>query len=457
MTASLISARVRRHIHLGCFPIHLGGNVGAWRHPQVQADGSTSLAFVAELARIAEAGKFDMLFIADSTYATPNSTAFDLNHFEPVTILSAVAALTRYVGLVGTMSTSYSQPFTTARQMASLDKLSGGRAGWNAVTSSNAGVARNFGGETLMEHDLRYRMAHEYIDVVKGLWDSWEDDAFPRDKQAGVYADLDKMHRLDHRGEYFRVQGPLNIERSPQGHPILFQAGASEPGRELAARHADAVFSNRETLEECQIYCADLRRRAVAYGRAEDDIMIFPVITPIIGATEADAKRRSEELNELLDPATALKFLARYFSSFDFSKLPLDEPVPDLSAIVGDSSQSSARYLVQIARDDRLTLRQLAYRAAAPRSDFTGTPEQIADRLQLYFETRGADGFMIATDISPRGLADFVEHVVPSVQRRGLFRQDYEHTTLRGHLGLPFPENRYAAARRRGSSDQAAE
>jgi FMN-dependent oxidoreductase (nitrilotriacetate monooxygenase family) len=448
MSDPLRAPRERRHIHLGCFPIHLGGNVGAWRHPEVPADGSTSLAFVAELARIAEGGRLDMLFIADSLYATPNSTAFDLNHFEPITILSAVAALTSHVGLVATMSTSYSQPFTTARQMASLDRLSGGRAGWNAVTSSNAGVARNFGGDTLMEHDLRYRMAQEYIDVVKGLWDSWEDDAFPRDKASGVYADLAKMHRLDHQGEFFRVQGPLNIERSPQGHPILFQAGASAQGRDLAARHADAVFSNRETLEECRLYCTDLRRRAATYGRHDNDIMVFPVITPIIGATEADARRRSEELNALLDPPTALKFLARYFSSFDFSQLPLDEPVPDLSRVVGDSSQSSAQYLLQVARDENLTLRQLAYRAAAPRRDFTGTPEQIADRLQTYFHERAADGFMIATDISPRGLTDFVESVVPILQRRGLFRQDYEHTTLRGHLGLPYPENRHAAARR---------
>jgi FMN-dependent oxidoreductase (nitrilotriacetate monooxygenase family) len=438
----------RRQIHLGCFPIHWGGNVAAWRHPDIIVDGPTNLDFVLEIARVAEAGKFDMLFIADSTYITPNSTPFDLNHFEPVTILSAAAAMTKRVGLVGTMSTSYSQPFTTARQMASLDKLSRGRAGWNAVTSSNVGVARNYGGERHMEHDLRYRVAEEYIQVVKGLWDSWEDDAFIRDKPSGRYVDLDKLHRLDHQGEFFKVQGPLNIERSEQGRPILFQAGASEQGRELAAKHADAVFSNRETLEECRIYCADLRRRAVQHGRNPEEILIFPVITPIIGATEAAAQRRSDELNELLDVQTALKFLSRYFSSFDFSKMPLDEPVPDLGAIVADSSQSSAQYLLQIARDDNLTLRQLAYRAAAPRRDFTGTPEQIADRLQLYFEQRAADGFMLASDISPRGLADFVEHVVPILQKRGLYREDYEHATLRGHLGLPYPENRYAARRR---------
>ena len=448
-------ARRRRQIHIGCFPIHLGGNIAAWRHPEVQADGSTNLRWVLELARIAEAGKLDMLFIADSLYATPNSTPFDLNHFEPVTILSAVAAATTHVGLVGTMSTSYSQPFTTARQMMSLDVLSGGRAGWNAVTSSNAHVARHFGGETLYEHDLRYRMAQEYIDVVRGLWDSYEDDAFPRDKAAGRYLDATKMHRLDHHGEFFKVQGPLNIQRSPQGHPILFQAGASEAGRDLAARSADAVFSNRETLAECQAYRADLKARAARYGRAPEEVLVFPVITPIIGATEADAQRRSEELNALMDVQTALKFLSRYFSSFDFSPYPLDVPMPNLEEIVGGAKESSAQYMIKVAREERLTLRQLAYRAAAPRRDFTGTPEQIADRFQVYFEEFGADGFMVATDISPRGLADFVEHVVPLLQRRGLYREEYEGTTLRSHLDLPYPENRHTVRRHQRLAEQA--
>ena len=432
-----------RQMHLGCFPIHLGGNVGAWRHPEVQANGSTSLEWVARLAQIAEAGKFDILFIADSTYITPGSTPFDVNHFEPITILSAVAALTKRVGLVGTMSTSYSQPFATARQIASLDRLSGGRAAWNAVTSSNAGAARNFGGETLPEHDLRYRMAHEYIDVVKGLWDSWEDDAFPRDKAAGRYADFGKMHRLDHKGEFYKVQGPLNIERSAQGRPVIFQAGASEAGRELAAQQADAVFSNRETIEECRLYTTDLRARAARYGRPADEILMFPVITPIVGGTEAEAKQRAQELNDLLDPPTALAFLSRYFSSFDFSGFDLDKPVPDLDSKVSTNNKSSAEYLIKIARDDRLTLRQLAYRAAAPRSDFTGTPEQIADRLQLYFNTQACDGFMMATDISPRGLSAIVDHVVPILQKRGLFRTEYEGTTLRSHLDLPVPKSRY--------------
>ncbi|MBI0436092.1 LLM class flavin-dependent oxidoreductase [Roseomonas sp. KE0001] len=440
-----MTAKRPRQIHLGCFPIHLGGNVGAWRHPEVQANGSTDLQWVLNLARIAEAGKLDLLFVADSTYASENSTPFDINHFEPITILSACAAVTRHIGVVATMSTSYSQPFTTARQIASLDKLSGGRAAWNAVTSSNASVARNYSGDKLMEHDHRYRIAREYIEVVKGLWDSWEDDAFPRDKQAGVYFDASKMHRLNHVGEFFKVQGPLNIERSPQGQPVIFQAGASEAGRDLAARHADAVFSNRETIDECRLYTADLRARAARYGRPADEFLVMPVITPIVGGTEEEARRRARELNEMLDPKTALSFLSRYFSSFDFWSYDLDAPVPDLSGIVSDANRSSAEYLMRIAREEKLTLRQLAYRAAAPRKDFTGTPEQIADRLQLYFETQACDGFMMATDISPRGLSAVTEHVVPILQKRGLFRTEYEGTTLRDHLGLSHPESRYVA------------
>ncbi len=439
-----MSAKRPRQIHLGCFPIHLGGNVGAWRHPEVQANGSTDLQWVLNLARIAEAAKLDILFVADSLYASENSTPFDINHFEPVTILSACAAATSHIGLVATMSTSYSEPFNTARQIASLDKLSGGRAAWNAVTSSNASATRNFGQATQTEHDQRYRIAQEYIEVVKGLWDSWEPDAFPRDKQRGVYFDPAKMHRLNHAGEFFRVQGPLNIERSPQGQPVIFQAGASEAGRDLAARHADAVFSNRETIDECRLYTGDLRARAAHHGRPTGEILVMPVITPIVGGTEAEAQRHAAELNELLDPKTALSFLSRYFSSFDFWSCALDAPVPDLSRVVSDANRSSAEYLMRIAREEKLTLRQLAYRAAAPRRDFIGTPEQIADRLQLYFETDACDGFMMATDISPRGLSAIAEHVVPILQKRGLFRAEYEGTTLRSHLGLPEPRSRYA-------------
>ncbi len=438
-----------RQIHLGCFPIHLGGNSGAWRHPDMQPDGSSNLEWVLNLAHIAERGKFDILFIADGVYVSDKPIPFETNHFEPISILSAAAAVTRHVGLVATMSTSYSQPFTTARQMASLDLLSGGRAAWNAVTSSSANAGKNFGQDEHYPHALRYRMAEEYIEVVKGLWDGWEDDAFPRNKETGVYFDPSKMHRLDHRGEFYKVMGPLNIQRSPQGQPVIFQAGASDTGRDFAAKLAEAVFSNRETIDECRAYSSDLATRAASFGRHAP--LHFPVITPIVGGTEEEAHRRSRELNDLMDPWTAVAFLNRYFTAFDFRTCALDAPIPDLSHLP-DVKRSSTAYLMQVAKDENLTLRQLAYRAAAPRADFTGTPEQIADRLQLYFETGACDGFMMATDISPRGLEAIADHVVPVLQKRGLFRTDYEGTTLRSHLDLPLPVNRYAVQASRASA-----
>ena len=434
-----------RQIHLGCFPIHLGGNSGAWMHPEIQPDGSSNLDWVINFAKIAERGKFDILFVADGMVVSDHPIPFEANHFEPITILSALAAVTKNIGLVATMSTSYSQPFTTARQMASLDVLSGGRAAWNVVTSSGSKVGTNFGKDVHYAHSERYKMAEEYIQVVQGLWDGWEDDAFPRDKASGVYADMSKMHRLNHEGEYFKVRGPLNIERSPQGQPVIFQAGASDTGRDFAAKLADAVFTNRENIDECRAYSADLGARANALGRPAP--LVFPVVTPIIGGTEEEAKRKSRELNDLLDPWLAVSFLHRYFKTFDFSQCDLDAPFPDLSHLP-DASQSSTRFLMNVARDEGLTLRQLAYRAAAPRPDFTGTPEQVADQMQRYFESHASDGFMIATDISPRGLEDVVDHVVPILQKRGLFRTEYEDTTLRGILDLDVPENRYTVEAR---------
>ena len=434
-----------RQIHLGCFPIHLGGNSGAWRHPEIQPDGSSNLEWVINFAKIAERGKFDILFVADSLTVSDHAIPFETNHFEPITILSALAAVTKNIGLVSTMSTSYSQPFTTARQMASLDVLSGGRAAWNVVTSGTSSVGKNFGQDVHHAHSERYKIAEEYIQVVQGLWDGWEDDAFPRDKETGVYADMSRMHRLNHEGKYFKVRGPLNIERSPQGQPVIFQAGASDTGKDLAAKLADAVFTNRENIDECRAYSSDLAARAAGMGRPAP--LVFPVVTPIIGSTEEEAKRKSQELNDLLDPWLAVSFLHRYFKTFDFSQCDLDAPFPDLGHLP-DAEQSSTRFLLDVARDEGLTLRQLAYRAAAPRPAFTGTPEQVADQMQRYFETRASDGFMIATDISPRGLEDVVDHVVPILQKRGLYRTDYEASTLRGNLGLEIPENRYTAAAR---------
>jgi FMN-dependent oxidoreductase (nitrilotriacetate monooxygenase family) len=442
----------KRQIKLGSFLIGPGANIAAWRHHSTPANAPVNLEFIKEVARTAEAGKFDFLFNGDSAYITRDSTPYFLSRFEPITALSALAACTTHIGLAGTFSTSYSEPFTTARQLASLDKISGGRAGWNAVTSALEGVARNHGHDKLHEHALRYRIASEYIDVVKGLWDSWEDDAFVRNKESGQYVDFDKMHTLDHQGEFFKVQGPLNMERSPQGRPVVFQAGASDTGRELAAREADAVFSNHGThtpLSEAREFYADIKRRAAKYSRASEDILIMPSITPILGSTQAEADRKYAETSAYLDIDLAVKYLGRFFSFFNFSQFALDQPLPDLGDIGKDSFRSTAEYYKRIAREENLTLRQLALRAANPKGEFVGTPETVADRMQELFEARAVDGFIIYPHLQTEGLRDFVDQVVPILRRRGLFRSDYESDTLRGNLGLSYPENRYTAARKR--------
>ena len=443
-----MTAQSPRQIRFGSFLTHWGEHAGMWRHPDVPSNAPVNFDFVKEIAQTAEAGKFDFVFVADSAYITKDSTPYFLSRFDPVTALSAVAAVTQKLGLVGTMSTSYSEPFTTARQLASLDKLSRGRAGWNAVTSALEGVARNHGGERLHEHAHRYRIAREYIEVVKGLWDSWEDDAFVRDAASGVYADFSKMHTLNHEGEFFKVQGPLNMERSEQGRPVVFQAGQSEDGRDLAARHADAIFSTGLDRQQAIDFYQDIRRRVTTHGRLEDSILILPKITVVLGSTEEEAFRLHKESNEYLDIDVAVKFLGRYFSFFDFSQFALDEPLPDLGDIGGDSFRSTAENFKRLARENNWTLRQLALHAANPPSEYVGTPEQIADRLQKNFEDRLCDGFIVAGDREPAALHGFVDQVVPILQKRGLFRQDYEHDTLRGNLGLDYPENGHAVARR---------
>lgn len=429
-----------RNLRIGVF---LQGGGGHWRNPAVSPGGAAEIDSYIEIAQLAEAGKFDFGFIADSAYVTKDSTWPFLSRLEPMTALAAVSSVTKNLGLVGTFTTSYSEPFTTARQLASLDKISGGRAGWNAVTSALAGVARNHGGEKLHDHALRYRIASEYLDVVKGLWNSWEDDAFVRDRDSGTFVDLDKMHTLDHKGEFFSVQGPLNIERSPQGHPVVFQAGASEVGRDLAARHAEAVFStwaSHAGLTEAKDNYADWKRRVVDHGRDPEHLLIMPSITPVVGATEAEAQRLFEKSIEYTDIDHAVKYLSRYFSFFDFGQFPLDEPLPDLGDIGADSFKSTAEYYLRIAKEHNLTLRELAMEASNPRGDFVGTAESIADRIEAFFRGRAVDGVIVQTDTVH--LERFVESVVPILQQRGLFRTEYTGSTLRENLGLPFPAHR---------------
>ena len=432
----------QRQLRLGTILHGASGNMSAWRHPAAVADASINFDFVKETARLAEAGKLDFLFVADGLYINEKSIPHFLNRFEPLTVLSALASVTEHLGLVGTLSTSYSEPFTAARQFASLDHLSGGRAGWNVVTSPLEGSAKNFSRARHPDHALRYRIADEYLRVVKGLWDSWEADAFVRDKASGEFFNPAKLHTLDHRGDFFQVAGPLNIGRTPQGRPIIFQAGASDDGRALAASHADAIFTHQEPLEEAQAFYRDVKSQLAARGRRDDQLHIFQGVSVIVGDSEADAERQYQETAALVSIDNALNYLGRYFEHHDFSQYPLDAPFPDLGRLGENSFRSTTDAIKREARERGLTLRQAALEAASPRPRFSGTAEQVADGLQQWFEARGADGFIIQGG-TPETFPRFVAQVVPLLQARGLFRRDYPGRTLRESLGLSLPENQF--------------
>lgn len=435
-----------KQLKLGAILHGIGNSTSLWRHPHIAADASINVEQYKSWAQKAEQGKLDLLFIADGLYITEKSLPHFLNRFEPLTILSALAAVTDHIGLVGTLSTSYSEPFTVARQFASLDMISGGRAGWNIVTTPLEGTALNFGPKAHPEHSERYSIAEEYLQVVRGLWDSWEDDAFVRDKASGVFFDPDKLHVLNHQGTYFSVKGPLNIARSKQGQPVIFQAGSSEAGKSYAAAEANAVFTGHDSFEEAAAFYEDVKRRAASFGRNRDHVLIFPGISPIIGATEAEAERKYAEVASLVSPQDALNYLGRYFEHHDFSQYDLDAPFPELGDLGRNSFQSVTDKIKKKAKEQGLTLRQAALEAATPRPTFIGTAEQVADRIEHWFKQGAADGFMIGSAV-PYGLEDFVDQIVPILQARGLFRTDYESDTLRGNLGLPIPQNRYAQQR----------
>jgi FMN-dependent oxidoreductase (nitrilotriacetate monooxygenase family) len=435
-----------RKIKLGFILHGVGRTWGDWRHPDRDVNASTSFAFYKRQAQLAERGKFDFLFVADSLSINAKSSPHYLNRFEPITILSALAAATSHIGLVATLTVSYSEPFNVARQFASLDQISDGRAGWNVVTSWLGDTAANFSKAEHPAHDVRYRIAAEYLDVVQGLWDSWEDDAHVGDKATGQFVDPDKLHRLDHQGEHFQVRGPLNIKRSRQGQPVIFQAGASDDGRNFAAKRADAIFAGAQTIEEAQEYYRDVKARAKGFGRDPEQLSVLPGIGPVIGLTEEEAEARYRELADLGSLETGLGFLARAFNDHDFGRYDLDAPFPDVAVLGLNSNQSASNRILAEVRAEGLTLRQIAQRLSTPRNAFSGTPTQVADELQRWFETEGADGFVLFETL-PGQLDLFVDHVVPILQARGLFRDDYDGATFRDHLGLPFPENRHTVAR----------
>lgn len=438
---------------LGAFLYPCGHHVAAWRHPASVADAGMNFAHYVELAQLAERGLFDMLFVADNLTVWEGDED-SIGHFsyvawfEPITLMSALAAVTKHIGLVCTQTTTYDEPFLIARRFASLDMISGGRAGWNLVTSGKAAEASNFGREAHLPKDERYSRAREFAEVVTGLWDSWEQDAFLRDKASGTFFDARKMHPLHHRGEHFRVRGPLNVGPSPQGRPILVQAGASDDGRELAAETADVIFAAHTSIQNAQAFYADLKARMHKHNRDPDDLKIMPGFFVTVGRSTDEARDKFEELQNLIHPKAGLLLLSN-FLAMDMSAYDVDGPVPELPP--SKTRSSRAQLMVDIARRDNLTIRQLYTRIAGGRGHYQiyGTPVEIADRLEEWFTTGAADGFNIMPPVLPQSLADFVQMVIPELQRRGLFRTAYEGTTLRESLGLKRPVNRHVAAARR--------
>ncbi|MGO4724592.1 MULTISPECIES: LLM class flavin-dependent oxidoreductase [unclassified Inquilinus] len=419
-----------------------GGHMNAWKHPSVPADASVNFGFLLDAARKAEAAGIAFAFIADGLYINEKSIPHFLNRFEPISILSALAAVTSKIGLVGTLSTSYSDPFTVARQFATIDAISGGRAGWNAVTSPLEGSGRNYSREH-PEHGLRYEIAEEYLEVVKGLWDSWDDDAFIRDRATGRFVDFTKMRRLNHQGRFFSVEGPLNISRSAQGQPVLFQAGASDDGIRLAGHHADAVFTNGGPIEDAKVFYKQVKDSAVAHGRRPEHVRIFPGIGPIVGRTAAEAEEKYRAIRDLLSVEEALLYLGRFFDHHDFSQYPLDGPFPDLGDLGKNSFRATTDTIKRTARERNLTLREVALETATRRA-LIGTPETVADELIRWVEEGAADGFILGFPVLGEGLDDFTRHVLPLLQERGHYDPVLRGTTLRENLGLPYRESRYA-------------
>ena len=441
----------RRMMRIGTFLAGTGSNMASWRHSTAVPDAAINLDYYRRLTRKAEEAKLDFAFFGDGLYISEKSHPNFLNRFEPLTLLAALAMDTTHIGLAATLSTSYSDPYTVARQFMSIDHISNGRAGWNVVTSPLEGSALNYGKAEHPAHDLRYRMAAEYIEVAKGLWDSWEDDAFIRDQLSGEFVDPDKMHRLNHVGEFFSVQGPLNISRSPQGRPVLIQAGSSEAGRGFAAQIADAVFTGQANRASAEEFSSDVKSRAAAAGRNPGEVLIMPGCSPIVGRTPEEAEEKYLEIASLVEVNQALNYLGRYFNDLDFTQYDLDAPFPELGDFGRNGWESSTDSIKKTAREKELTLREMALQVTTPRHEFIGTAEQVADTMQEWFESGACDGFMLSGAVLPQGFDDFIDHVLPILKERGLFRAEYEAGTLRGNLGLPKPENRYTAARRTGA------
>ncbi|RYZ10089.1 MAG: LLM class flavin-dependent oxidoreductase [Myxococcales bacterium] len=435
-----------RQFHLNAFLMTIGHHEAAWRAPGSSLTASWELAHHVKLAQVAERGTFDSIFFGDGPALQGDVRYRPVGRLDPTTLLPALALVTQHIGLIATASTTYNEPYNLARRFASIDHLSGGRAGWNIVTTAGKEAAENFGLDDVPEHHHRYERASEFVDVCQKLWDSWEDDFLIGDKTKGSFADASKVHRIDHRGRFFKVKGPLNVPPSPQRQPLLVQAGSSEDGRDFAARYAEAVFTAQQTLEDGRSFYRDLKQRITAFGRDATRVKVLPGIVPVLGGTEAEALRREEELASLQIPAYGLSQLSSLLG-VEIGEDLLDKPLPELGDVRSvKGHQSRFQVITELARRDQLTVRQLLTRLGGGRGHrtFTGTPEQIASTLQEWFESGAADGFNVMPPLLPSGLEDFVDHVVPILRQRGLFRTEYTGRTLREHYGLTRPQSRYS-------------
>lgn len=433
----------KRELHLGLNVLAAGMHPAAWQHPGTDPLGYIKPSQWKRIADIAEKGTLDAIFLADGVnlpLGPEGQVGGPVNSFDPVVLLSVLAAQTTRVGLVATVSTTIDNPFSLARRISSLDHLSGGRVAWNVVTTWDAATTDNFGGEPHADREQRYAQAAEFVDVVRALWDSWDDDAFIADQETGQFTRLHAVRAIDHRGRYFSVKGPLNLPRSPQGQPVVFQAGGSAGGLDLAARHADAVFASLGTLDHALDFTRDLRRRTAAHGRPADAIRVMPGLSFILGGTEAEARERARVLNDLAGERR-LATLARQLG-IDARELAWDKPLPPYlleTAELSPHSQGAREIVLRIARREPLTVRQILDRVQSWHRLVVGSPEQLADTIEEWFAAGAVDGFNLMPDVEPSGIEDFVEHVVPILRDRGIFRREYAGTTLRDHLGLTRP------------------
>jgi len=434
----------KRQIKLGAFIPTTSQHAAGWRHPESRPQDHLNIDYAIELARTAEKGLFDAYFLADGlsvSWGNAKEGQRGLGDkavgFEPVTLFAALSAVTQNIGFIATASTTYEDPYILARKYASLDHISKGRAAWNVVTTASADTARNFGLEKHPDPKTRYERADEFIEVTQKLWDSWEDDAFLYNKESGQFFDVSKFHEPKHQGKYFKVDGALNVSRPPQGYPVIVQAGQSEDGRELAGKYAEVIFTAQQSLSDAQEFYRDVKSRLLKYGRHADDLKIMPGVSIFVAKTEQEAQEKYQLLNSLIHPKVGLSLLSGLSGGINLEKYDLDAPFPKLEdADINFSSRQ--QMMIDIARK---------YIASA-RGHWTlvGTPEQVVDQLQNWFENEAADGFNILPPTTPAGLNDFVEFIVPELQRRGLFRTEYEGKTLRENLGLKRPENQYVLA-----------